>query len=86
MTDHHGEHETGTGPQRFVGLVPAGDHPVTAGHIADQSVRLILAALTEIVEIIEIHGDMAPTSAAYVTELANIVAGETLAWTRRWPK
>ena len=84
MPDHW-DHESNRRPGQFIGHVPPGDHPVAATHVAEKSVALIRDTLLEIVDMCEVHTEMAPTSTDYVVMLTAILAEDTLAWIRQWP-
>ncbi|WP_433576805.1 hypothetical protein [Nocardia brasiliensis] len=84
MIDSHG-HESTPEPSDFIVSVPLGDHPLTADHLANTAIALIAGTLSEIVDVVAVHEDMAPTSASYVLHLAGTIADTAIEWMGRWP-
>ncbi|WP_063049955.1 hypothetical protein [Nocardia arthritidis] len=71
-------------PWEAADRILADDHPIVARHLADSTVRKITTTLRELVDMAEVHEQMAPETAGRVWELATIVSGELVAWVRRW--
>ncbi|WP_280450669.1 hypothetical protein [Nocardia cyriacigeorgica] len=67
----------------FLLYVPAGDHPLTAEHLAHTAIASFSRALTELTEVLDVHADMAPASALWVIDLANGVADLLFAWLKQ---
>ncbi|WP_280407088.1 hypothetical protein [Nocardia brasiliensis] len=86
MNDPYDQAEPTRKPREIIVNVPLGDHPITAEHLANKTVALITAALSEVVEVVAVHEDMAPRTAAYVLELGSTLADTTIAWMKQWPK
>ncbi|WP_280351500.1 hypothetical protein [Nocardia abscessus] len=83
--NNHPEPNSPDNPGNFVVAVPTGDHPITADHLANKAIALVSGALSEIVDVVSVHEDMAPRSACYVLELAGTLADTTIQWMHRWP-
>ncbi|MEW1735847.1 hypothetical protein AB0346_07845 [Nocardia beijingensis] len=64
--------------------IPHGDHPIVARHLADSTVRKLSLVLREMVDMAEVHEQMAPETAGRVWELVTIYRGELVAWVKRW--
>ncbi|MCX4098054.1 hypothetical protein [Nocardia sp. alder85J] len=71
-------------PDYVTSTAPSGDHPLTSEHLVVSAVSLITQALTDITDVLEVHADMAPTTALRVIDLAGTVATETSDWLHRW--
>ncbi|CAM4364507.1 hypothetical protein NONI108955_22755 [Nocardia ninae] len=86
MNDPYDHNEPTSKPSDFIVNVPPGDHPITAEHMANKAIALISGALSEIVDVVDVHQDMAPSSACYVLQLAGTLADSTIEWMHRWPE
>ncbi|WP_036495571.1 hypothetical protein [Nocardia sp. BMG111209] len=85
MNNPHNQHDPISEPSDFIVGVPRGDHPITAEHLANKAIALISGALSEIVDVVGVHQDMAPRSACLVLELTGMLADETIKWMHQWP-
>ncbi|WP_156371115.1 hypothetical protein [Nocardia arizonensis] len=71
-------------PWQFDGGIPEGDNPEVTRHLAESTVAKLTVTLREIVDMNEVHQDMAPATAIKVWGLLLILTDELLAWIRRW--
>ncbi|WP_433578547.1 hypothetical protein [Nocardia brasiliensis] len=71
-------------PWEFDGGIPEGDNPEVTRHLAESTVAKLATTLREIVDMNEIHSEMAPATATKVWSLLLILTDEVLAWIRRW--
>jgi hypothetical protein len=66
--------------------VPCGDHPIVTDHLARTALQLVSEALTDMRDMLSVHSDMAPASAAHMAGLIGVLSGATLDWLERWPQ
>ncbi|MBF6228928.1 hypothetical protein IU470_28035 [Nocardia abscessus] len=85
-TFNSGRHESKPDPLpwEFDGGIPEGDNPDVTRHLAESTVAKLVAVLHEIVDMNEVHSEMAPRTATKVSTLLIVLADEVLAWVRRW--
>lgn len=73
-------------PWEFTDEVPPGDNPDVTQHMAESAVNSLAGTLRDLVTMVDVHEDMAPTTSKLVLQLCSDVAGDILAWIRRWPR
>ncbi|MGV9680684.1 hypothetical protein ACWDSJ_35900 [Nocardia sp. NPDC003482] len=71
-------------PWEFLGNIPEGDHPFLTVHMTESTVHKLAATLREIVDMSEIHQDMAPRTTERIWELLTALTGELMAWIEGW--
>lgn len=65
--------------------VPSSDDPTTTSEILNYAVDRTLLLTADIAKHACARFDSAPASALHANELGAVIAGEVLAWIRRWP-
>ena len=73
-------------PWQFTGDVPPGDHPELTQHMTESAVNKLAGTLRDLVTMVTVHEDMAPTTAGLVMELCRGVTGDVLRFIRRLPR
>lgn len=71
-------------PWQFDGGIPEGDNPDVTRHLAESAVAKLTATLREIVDMNEVHQDMAPATAIKVWGLLLMLADDVISWIHGW--
>ncbi|MGW4844871.1 hypothetical protein [Nocardia brasiliensis] len=73
-------------PWEFTGAIPEGDNADLTRHLTESTVNTLARSLRDLVTMVEVHEDMAPTTSKLILQLCSDIAGDMLAWIRRWPE